>query len=81
MSAARHVNYAALTPNEAFGIDTKIDDGIPNTGGVMADNGFDTGITTCTNANNGWASNIALGTSVSYLNTNTVGCRMMFVYK
>jgi prepilin-type N-terminal cleavage/methylation domain-containing protein len=76
------VPYAALLPAEAYAIDSKFDDGIPNKGAILGDNGYDTGVSTCTNAGTSSASAVAAGASVSYLTVpTTVGCRLMFVYK
>jgi prepilin-type N-terminal cleavage/methylation domain-containing protein len=73
---------AALSGKDAFGLDQKIDDGIPNTGVMYADNGSDTAINSCTNGANATANNIAAGASVSYLaNLSTAGCRIWFTYK
>jgi prepilin-type N-terminal cleavage/methylation domain-containing protein len=77
-----NVPYAALLAGEAYAIDNKFDDGLPNKGEIFADNGYDTGVSTCTNAGTSSASAVAAGTTVNYLTApTTAGCRLMFIYR
>ncbi len=73
---------AFLTPREAASLDRKFDDGKPGTGKLMADNGFDEGVLTCRDgAAIASAVDSSTAPTLTYLSTNAVGCRLMFIYK
>ncbi len=74
---------SSFSPVEALSLDKKIDDGKPGAGILLADNGFDTGVSSCRNGGASVASAVTASNAptLTYLTTNTVGCRLMFIYK
>ena len=71
---------AALTAADAFQIDVKLDDGLPNKGDVMADHGRDVGSDNkCINYNKDASYYAASDDPLEYkLSNEDLACRMMF---
>jgi prepilin-type N-terminal cleavage/methylation domain-containing protein len=78
------IDESALSPKEAYNIDLKYDDGLPNKGKTLADHGRDVGSDNqCINYNkyaNGY--NASSDDGIAYKLDNTgPRCRMMFIFR
>jgi prepilin-type N-terminal cleavage/methylation domain-containing protein len=78
------VDAAILTPKEAYNIDLKHDDGLPNRGKILADSGRDVGSNNQCLDYAVYASSYDAGShdGRAYVLTNTTPkCRMMFIFR
>jgi hypothetical protein len=75
------VNYAALKPLNAYNVDNKLDDGVPNSGIVLADHANDVGFSEqCTSDTQSARYYTSSDGTLSYMATNDyAACRMMFI--
>jgi len=80
-SASGLVYDSALKAVDAYSIDNKLDDGVPNSGIILADHGVDVGNSQQCTSLSGYASTYTSSDgTLSYMATNDyAACRMMFV--
>ena len=69
-----------LKPQDAHRLDNKLDDGIPNSGKIMADHGYEIGSSQHCTSLSGYANSYSVSDGIlSYMLTNDyVACRVMF---
>jgi prepilin-type N-terminal cleavage/methylation domain-containing protein len=67
-------NSSSISPADAYNIDTKIDDGIPNTGVIQVYGGLNSG-------GSPWDSNCSSGSNYLNLNSNIIHCKLQYIYK
>ncbi|MBT4878201.1 MAG: prepilin-type N-terminal cleavage/methylation domain-containing protein [Alphaproteobacteria bacterium] len=72
---------SVLKPVDAYNIDNKLDDGLPNSGIILADHGIDVGNSQqCTSLSSYASGYTSSDGTLSYMATNDyAACRMMFV--
>ena len=76
------LNYAILKPLDALNLDNKLDDGVPNSGIILADHGQDVGTSKqCTNLEgNATKYSASVDGTLSYMKMREyAACRMMFI--